>query len=107
VRITLEVMAGQLRDFGHRRLDRHLHLGQRRDRHPQRQVFIQHMVFAHIAVRQHVVPSSCVLRKPAQWPSISHACGRSTAMWSVIVLALAGPTPMFTIEMPVPSARIR
>jgi hypothetical protein len=28
------------------------------------------------------------------------ACGRSTAMWSVMVLALAGPTPMLTIVMP-------
>ena len=35
------------------------------------------------------------------------ACGRSTAMWSVIVLALAGPTPMFTIVMPLRSSRTR
>jgi hypothetical protein len=36
-----------------------------------------------------------------------HACGRSTAMWSVIVFAFDGPTPMLTIVMPLPSARFR
>ena len=42
---------------------------------------------------------------PAQWPSMIQACGRSTAMWSVMVLALAGPTPMLTMVMPLRSAR--
>jgi len=47
------------------------------------------------------------LRSPAQWPSMIHACGRSTAMWSVIVFAFAGPTPILTIVIPLPSARTR
>jgi hypothetical protein len=98
---ALELVAGQPRHLGHRLLQRHLHLGQRRDRHPQRQLLVEHVVLAHIAVRQHVVAQRCVLRRPAQWPSISQACGRSTAMWSVMVLALAGPTPMLTMVMPV------
>ena len=41
--------------LGHRLLQRHLHFGQRRDRHPQRQVLVEHVVLAHIAVGQHVV----------------------------------------------------
>ena len=49
----------------------------------------------------------CVFRSPAQWPTITQACGRSTAMWSVAVLAFEGPTPMFTRVMPEPSARLR
>jgi hypothetical protein len=48
-------MALELGDLGHGRLQRHLDLGQRRNRHPQRQLFVEHMVFAHIAVGQHVV----------------------------------------------------
>jgi len=38
---------------------------------------------------------------------MTQACGRSTAMWSVMVFALAGPTPMLTIVMPLLSERIR
>jgi len=45
----------QLCHVGHRTLQRQLDLRQRRDGHPQRQVFVQHMVFAHVAVGQHVV----------------------------------------------------
>ena len=80
---------------------RHLHLGERRDRHPDRQVVVEHVVLAHIGVGQHVVAERLACcAGPAQWPSISQACGRSTAMWSVIVLALDGPTPMLTMVMP-------
>ena len=43
----------------------------------------------------------------AQCPTISQTCGRKTAMWSVIVLAFDGPTPMLTIEIPEWSGRIR
>ena len=35
------------------------------------------------------------------------ASGRITARWSQIVLALDGPTPIFTSVMPVPSAATR
>ena len=48
---------------------------------------------------------ACDCRNPPQWPIISQQCGRSTAMWSVIVLALAGPTPMLTRVTPRPSGR--
>ncbi len=82
-----------------------LNLGQRGDGHPQRQFFVQHMVFAHIAVGQHVVAQLLAVARPAQWPSMIQACGRSTAMWSVMFLALAGPTPMLTMVMPLWSAR--
>ena len=44
-----------MRHVGHGFFQRHLDFCQRRNRHPQRQFFIKHMVFAHIAVRQHVV----------------------------------------------------
>ena len=36
-------------------LQRHLHLGERRDRHPDGQIGIEHMVLAHIGVGKHVV----------------------------------------------------
>ena len=44
-------------------------------------------------------PSDCELREAGEVAEISQACGRSsTAMWSVMVLALAGPTPMLTMR---------
>ena len=48
-----------------------------------------------------------MVRRPAQWPSMIHACGRSTAMWSLMFFALDGPTPMLTIVMPLLSPRRR
>ena len=45
----------QLRDIRYSGLECHLNLSQRRDGHPQGQVFVEHMVFAHIAVGQHIV----------------------------------------------------
>ena len=45
-------------------------------------------------------PISWWLRRPAQCPIISIRSGRSTARWSVIVLALDVPTPMFTMLTP-------
>ncbi len=46
-------------------------------------------------MREHVVAeplrNSC---RPAQCPTISQACGRSTAIWSVTLRALDGPMPM-------------
>ena len=41
--------------FGHGFFQGHLNLGQRRNRHPQWQLFVEHMVFAHIGMGQHVV----------------------------------------------------
>jgi len=52
---VLELGALHLRDIGHRLLQGHLDLGQGRDGHPQRQFFVQDMVFAHIPVCQHIV----------------------------------------------------
>ena len=42
-----------------------------------------------------------------EWPIISQTCGRITARWSVMVLALDGPTPMFTTVMPFPPGAVR
>jgi hypothetical protein len=52
---AFELLALQVRDLGHRLLQRHLNFSQCRNRHPQRQLFVEHMVFAHIGVGQHVV----------------------------------------------------
>ena len=52
-------------------------------------------------------PMSWWFRSPPQCPIISIRSGRSTATWAVIVFALAGPTPMFTMLMPVQSSRTR
>ena len=90
----------QLGDLRHGLFQRDLDFGQRRDRHPDRQVIIQHVIFAQIGVGQHEIPKRLRVAQPAQWPTISHACGRSTAMWSVAVLALDGPTPMLTSVIP-------
>jgi hypothetical protein len=42
-------------NLGHCLLERHLHLGQCRDRHGHRQIGIEDVVLAHVGVRQHVV----------------------------------------------------
>ena len=52
---ALELCPLAARDFGHSTFQRHLDFGQCRNRHPQRQLFVQHMVFTHIGVGQHVV----------------------------------------------------
>ena len=52
---ALQVPARQAGHLFHRLLQRHLHLGQRRYRHPGRQVGVQHVILAHITVREHVV----------------------------------------------------
>ena len=41
-----------------------------------------------------------MLRRPAQWPSISQACGRITATWSVMLRAFDGPVPILIMVMP-------
>jgi hypothetical protein len=51
----LEVIAFKTGDFGHRLLQRDLHLGQRRDRHPGGQVVVEHVVLAHIGVGQDII----------------------------------------------------
>ena len=52
---ALQFVAGQAGDVGHGLLQGDLHLGQRGHRDPQRQVFVEHVVLAHVAVGQHVV----------------------------------------------------
>ena len=60
---------------GHGLFQGHLDFSQRGDGHPQRQLFVQHMVFAHIAVRQHVVaqllgvaqPGAVAQHDPGMW----------------------------------------
>lgn len=51
----LELEAGHARDFADRLLQRDLHLGERRDRDPERQLVIEHVILADIAVGEHVV----------------------------------------------------
>ncbi len=48
-------------------------------------------------------PTSWWFRRPPQWPIINIVSGRSTATWSVIVLAFDGPTPMLTRLTPSPA----
>src|SRR3954467_3920023 len=52
---ALELESFEPGDVLDRLLERHLHLRERRDRHPQRQLTIKHMVLAHIAMGEHVV----------------------------------------------------
>ena len=52
---AFEVRADGLRHVLHRFFERLLNFRERRNRHPQRQLFVEHMVFTHVAVGQHVV----------------------------------------------------
>ncbi len=52
---ALELVFGHLGHVGHRLLERELDLGQRGDRHPQGQFLVEHVVLAHVGVRQNVV----------------------------------------------------
>ena len=61
---ALEVVARKPSHFGNRLLQRHLDLGQRRDRHPHRQVVVQHVVLAHIGMGQHVVAQRLRVAQP-------------------------------------------
>src|SRR5690606_41365767 len=47
----LALLLAQARDVGDRRLQGHLHLGQRGNRHPKRELLVQHMILANVAVR--------------------------------------------------------
>ena len=49
-------------DLADRLLQRDLHLGQRRDRHPQRQLLVEHVILAHVAVGKDIVAE--LLRVP-------------------------------------------
>src|SRR3546814_10268065 len=64
----LQLIALKPAHFAHRLLKRDLHLGKRRDRRPQRQVVVQHMVLAHIAVRQHIVAQLLRVPEPGAMP---------------------------------------
>ncbi len=48
--MRFQVIAVQLRHLGHRLLQGDLNFGQGRDRHPDRQVVVQHVIFAQIGV---------------------------------------------------------
>ena len=78
---ALQLVALELGDIGDRRFERDLHFGQRRDRHPQRQLFVSITILAHIAVgRARSRPATANCAGPRSGPSMSQACGRSTAM---------------------------
>ncbi|EKD61222.1 MAG: hypothetical protein ACD_54C00341G0003 [uncultured bacterium] len=47
---AFQLVAVQLRHLGNRLLQRDLNLGQRRDRHPDRQVVIQNVIFAQVSM---------------------------------------------------------
>ena len=59
---------------------RHLHLGKRRDRDPDGQVLVKHMVLAHIGMRQNVVaqrlrvaqPCAVAKHQPGMGPQHGH-----------------------------------
>ena len=60
----LQILAVQSGDEGHRLLQRDLDLGDRRHRHPDRQILIEHMVVADIAVREDVVAEELAAAQP-------------------------------------------
>lgn len=60
----LQFRALQPRDLGHAALERELHFGQRRNRHPQRQVGVEHVIFPHVTVREHVVAEALRVAQP-------------------------------------------
>ena len=62
------------------------------------------MVLTHIGVGQHVVAQLLAVAQAGAVAQHHPGVGRSTAMWSVMVLALAGPTPMLTMVMPLASS---
>ena len=60
----LELVAGEARHLGDGVLERDLDLGQRRDRHPDRQVVVEDVVLAHVAVGEHVVAERLGVAQP-------------------------------------------
>lgn len=59
-----QLETGMPRHLADRLLERDLHLGQRQDRHPHRQLFVEHVVLANIAVRQHIVAELLGIPEP-------------------------------------------
>ncbi|MPL60802.1 hypothetical protein SDC9_06364 [bioreactor metagenome] len=60
----LQLVALEFGDLGHRLLQRHLHLGERRDRHPDRQVVIKHAILAQVGMRQHEIAQRLRVAQP-------------------------------------------
>ena len=77
-----ELKPGQPRHFADGLLERNLHLGQRRNRHPQRQLLIQHMILANVSVRQDVVAE--LLRVPQTRTVAEHQPGMGSKHRDVI-----------------------
>ena len=96
----LQLVALVAGDFRHRVLQRHLNFGERRDRHPDRQVVVEHVVLAHIGMRQHIVAERLAVAQARAMAEHQPGMRASTAIWSVMVLALEGPTPILTTVMP-------
>ena len=97
----------QLRDVRYRRFERELHFRERRDRHPQRNILIQHVILAHVAMGQHIVAQ---LLRRAQAGAMSEDDPRVRSQYGDVIgdgLGIAGPTPMLTIVMPMRSSRTR
>ena len=97
---ALQLEALEPGDLAHRLLERDLHLGERRDRHPERQVGVEHVVLAHIAVGEHVVAER--LRVAQAGAVAEHQPGMRPQHRDVVgdVLALDGPTPILIMVMP-------
>jgi hypothetical protein len=90
------------RDHQGRLLQRLLNLGDGRDRHGGRQHRVEHMVVAQISVGEDIIADLLADAQAAAMADHQPRLGRSTPRWSVIVFALAGPTPILTRVMPVP-----
>ena len=69
----LELEAGKPGDLADRLFERDLHLGKRGDRHEQRQFAVEHVVFADITMREHVVAEP--LRVPETRAMAEHQPG--------------------------------
>src|SRR5438876_6346005 len=59
-----ELKPAQPRHFADGLLERDLHLGQRRNRHPQRQLLIQHVILADVSVSEDVIAELLRVAQP-------------------------------------------
>jgi hypothetical protein len=95
-----ELKPAQPRHFDDCLLDRDLHLGQRRNRHPQRQLLVQHVILADVPVSKDMISELLRVPQPGTMASINQAWARSTATWSAMLRAFDGPVSMLIMAMP-------
>ncbi len=90
-------IAGDLLD---RVFERKLHFRERRDWHPDRQIVVEHVIFAHVGMRQHVVAEPLAVAKPRA--VAEHQPGMRAKNGDMVGdrLGIGGPTPILTTVIP-------